>query len=240
MKIIIFFFCFALTFAQDKLFTPSTRNTCIGPGCFDNESDCEDTFILKDSDIKITFEDTSTQVGYPSNNWQIHINDKEITGEDNFKIKDLTAATTPFKIEAGAPDGSFIINSDGSTTLYAPIPYQEKTLTVSRSKTSSSLTALATMFLDDLPLGTYLVTFSAYIKHNEAGSQNEYVLVVDGVEIDHSSRFLNIPVIDTRVSIHTQAIITISSATSELELWASTSSGTLTFFRGSLSAILLS
>lgn len=72
------------------------------------------TMILKENNIRILFDDSSTTGTFPSNDWAININSPEDGGDSYYAIEDATALTTPFKIMAGAIDSSFVINSNGN------------------------------------------------------------------------------------------------------------------------------
>jgi hypothetical protein len=82
-----------------------------------------DTMRLRENNLRIHFEDTSASAAFPGNDWRIIINDTLNGGDNYFAIEDATAATIPFRIEAGAPgdairvakDGDVVIGSDTNT-----------------------------------------------------------------------------------------------------------------------------
>ena len=82
---------------------------CVGWDCISGEdfgSLGYKTLKLKQSTLRIQFEDTSTSLNTPTNGWQITINDPFYGGAEYFSITDLDGGTAPFKMEAGAPDSS--------------------------------------------------------------------------------------------------------------------------------------
>jgi hypothetical protein len=80
-------------------------NLCVGNGgCADGEAYGDAVIKIKDVNIRLLFEDASVGPGLASNDWQITINDSSGGTVERFSIEDITGATTPFTILAGAPD----------------------------------------------------------------------------------------------------------------------------------------
>jgi hypothetical protein len=94
----------------------------VGWNTVDGENFGYDTIRLKEDNLRIKFEDTSTAAGFPSNDWQLTANDSASGGMNYFAIDDVTAARTPFKVEAGAPTNSFHIGSTGRIGLRTATP----------------------------------------------------------------------------------------------------------------------
>jgi hypothetical protein len=95
---------------------------CIGTDCDCYESFELDTLRLKQNNLRLNFDDTSTNPGYPDNDWTIVINENNSGGANKFSIEDTTANKTPFTIIAGAPDNSFYLNSNGKLGLRTATP----------------------------------------------------------------------------------------------------------------------
>ena len=94
------------TIAEDLVVQGSE---CIGVDCLTTESFGSDTQRYKENNLRIHFDDTSDPKGvFSSNDWRIEINSISTGGDGYFSINDVTGATVPFLIEAGA----------GSNTLY--------------------------------------------------------------------------------------------------------------------------
>lgn len=91
----------------------ATSSSCVGTVCQDGEDFGYDTLRLRDDVIRIRFVDTSVTASFPTNDWQITINDDDTGTVDRFSIDDIDAGTTPFTVEAGAPTGSLYVASDG-------------------------------------------------------------------------------------------------------------------------------
>lgn len=100
-------------------------NGCVGPECGSAEYFADNTLKIKSTQPNILFEDTSPQGVAPSNDWQIQINNDLTENDNTFSINDVTAGTTPFTIEAGAPTESFYINSYGNLGIGTSFPVRE-------------------------------------------------------------------------------------------------------------------
>jgi hypothetical protein len=81
------------------------------------------TFILKENNLRILFDDSDDPAGtMPANDWQIEINSTSNGGDSYFAILDATNTTRPFNISAGAPDNSFFIASNGNIGIGTNVP----------------------------------------------------------------------------------------------------------------------
>lgn len=97
-------------------------STCTGFDCVDNESFGFDTLRLKENNLRIHFDDTSSSAGFPSNDWRIIANDSASGGANKFVIEDSTAARNPMTIEAGAPANSLYVDSGGDVGIQQSTP----------------------------------------------------------------------------------------------------------------------
>jgi hypothetical protein len=86
---------------------------CTGFDCVCNENFGFDTIRLKENNLRVHFDDTSSTASFPRNDWRIRINDSANGGASYFAIEDSTGGRTPFLIEAGAPSDSIRIDSSG-------------------------------------------------------------------------------------------------------------------------------
>jgi len=91
-------------------------SACIGLDCVNNENFGFDTIRLKENNLRIKFEDTSTG-SFPSNDWQLTANDSANGGENKFSIEDITGGRVPFTVLAGAPTNAMYIDSSGDVGL---------------------------------------------------------------------------------------------------------------------------
>jgi hypothetical protein len=94
---------------------------CFGFDCVNNESFGFDTIRLKENNLRIKFEDTSTGT-FPTNDWQLTANDSASGGASKFSIEDITGSKVPFTVTAGAATNSLFIDSTGRMGLRTSTP----------------------------------------------------------------------------------------------------------------------
>ncbi len=97
-------------------------SACVGLDCVNNENFGFDTIRLKENNLRIHFDDTSTQVGFPANDWRLVANDSASGGSSKFSIEDSTGARTPFTVTAGAATNSIFVDSTGRVGLRTSTP----------------------------------------------------------------------------------------------------------------------
>ena len=98
---------------------------CVGHDCSNGVSFGSDTIRLKENNLRIHFQDTSSSASFPGNDWRIIINDSTNGGEDHFSIEDSTGGNTVFKIIAGAPENSLYVDADGEVGVGTSTPKME-------------------------------------------------------------------------------------------------------------------
>ena len=86
---------------------------CVGFDCVNGESFGFDTGRYKENNLRVHFDDTSSSASFPRNDWRIVINDSSNGGANYFAIEDSSAGRVPFKVEAGAPTNSLIVEDSG-------------------------------------------------------------------------------------------------------------------------------
>jgi endosialidase-like protein len=94
---------------------------CVGLDCVNNESFGFDTIRLKENNLRIHFEDTSTS-GFPSNDWEIRINDQTSGGGNYFGVVDRNTGNLAFRVDAGAPTNAVKVDSTGRVGLRTQSP----------------------------------------------------------------------------------------------------------------------
>ena len=95
---------------------------CTGFDCVNNESFGFDTLRLKENNLRIHFDDTSTGAGFPANDWRIVANDTASGGASYLAIEDATAGNRVFSVSAGAPSNSLYVSSTGRIGLRTATP----------------------------------------------------------------------------------------------------------------------
>ena len=88
-------------------------SACIGFDCVNGESFGFDTIRLKENNLRIKFDDTSTAASFPRNDWQLTANDSANGGASKFSIDDISGNRTPFTVEANARSHSLYVDDGG-------------------------------------------------------------------------------------------------------------------------------
>ena len=97
-------------------------STCTGFDCVSSESFGFDTLRLKENNLRIHFDDTSSSASFPGNDWRIVINDSSNGGANYFGVEDSTAGRIPFRVEAGAPVNTLYVEADGDVGIKTANP----------------------------------------------------------------------------------------------------------------------
>ncbi|HKL09412.1 MAG TPA: T9SS type A sorting domain-containing protein [Bacteroidales bacterium] len=97
----------------------------VGSDCVDNEMFGFNTILLKENNVRMKFEDTSTSGSFPSNDWTLIANDSANEGDNYFAVEDATAVVIPFKLMAGAPANSLFVGSTGNVGIGTDNPMQK-------------------------------------------------------------------------------------------------------------------
>jgi len=98
---------------------------CVGNDCVNGENFGFDTVRLKENNLRIKFQDTSSSASFPTNDWQLTANDSSNGGANKFSIDDVTGSKTPFTVEAGAPTNALYVDSNGNVGLTTANPVVE-------------------------------------------------------------------------------------------------------------------
>lgn len=97
-------------------------STCTGLDCINNESFGFDTFRLKENNLRIHFDDTSSSAGFPANDWRIIANDSASGGANYFAIEDSASTRIPLRIEAGGPANQLYLDATGNVGIGQSAP----------------------------------------------------------------------------------------------------------------------
>ena len=102
---------------------------CVGLDCVVNEAFGFDTIRLKENNTRISFNDTSTTVGFPTNDWTIRANSSASGGGSFLAFVDRGASengdevgTILFEVDAGAPANALKVDSTGRVGLRTAAP----------------------------------------------------------------------------------------------------------------------
>jgi hypothetical protein len=101
---------------------------CTGLDCVNNENFGFDTIRLKENNTRLQFDDTSSTVGFATNNWQIRANAQPSGGASFLAFVDQGATgnsetgTIVFQVDAGAPANSLRVSSIGNVGIGTATP----------------------------------------------------------------------------------------------------------------------
>lgn len=95
---------------------------CVGLDCVNGESFGFDTIRLKENNLRIKAEDTSTTAGFPTTDWQLTFNDSASGGSNKFSVEDITGAKVPMTITGGASTNSIFVDSTGRVGFRTSAP----------------------------------------------------------------------------------------------------------------------
>ena len=89
-------------------------SACIGQDCVNGESFGFDTIRIKENNLRIKAQDTSSTASFPTQDWQITFNDSSNGGQNKYSIDAIApVANTPFTIEAGSANSNHFYMDDG-------------------------------------------------------------------------------------------------------------------------------
>jgi hypothetical protein len=97
-------------------------SACMGFDCVNGENFGFDTLRLKENNLRIHFQDTSSSGSFPTRDWRISINDTANGGANKFSIEDADVGRTPFTIMADAPSNALFISNSGRLGLGTSTP----------------------------------------------------------------------------------------------------------------------
>jgi hypothetical protein len=102
---------------------------CVGLDCVNNEAFSFDTIRLKENNTRISFNDTSTTAGFPTDDWTIRANSSASGGASFLAFVDRGASengdevgTIVFEVDAGAPANALKVDSSGRVGLRTATP----------------------------------------------------------------------------------------------------------------------
>ncbi|MEM1177151.1 MAG: tail fiber domain-containing protein [Acidobacteriota bacterium] len=108
---------------EDDLIVKGSQ--CLGGNCTDSEAFGFDTLRLRENNLRIYFDDTSSTASFPSNDWQIVANSSNNNGLSFLGIEDATAGNYPFRIEAGAGADALYVEDGGGVGIGTSNPERQ-------------------------------------------------------------------------------------------------------------------
>ncbi len=98
------------------------NSICTGIDCNNGENFGFDTLRLRENNLRIHFDDTSSSASFPSSDWRIVINDTSNGGRNYFGIEHANSNQLPLFIEAGAANNALFLGANGRVGLGTSLP----------------------------------------------------------------------------------------------------------------------
>jgi hypothetical protein len=122
-------------------------SNCVGLDCVNNESFSFDTIRMRENNLRIKFDDTSTSSGFPSNDWALQANETPSGGASRFMLVDDTAGRAPFSVFAGAPVNALVVTAGGEVRAARFVSQAVATENATAADGNAVLEALRTLDL---------------------------------------------------------------------------------------------
>ncbi|MEM6455356.1 MAG: tail fiber domain-containing protein [Acidobacteriota bacterium] len=100
-------------------------SACVGNDCVNGENFGFDTVRLKENNLRLHFDDTSSSASFPSNDWRIVANDSSNGGASYLAFEDATAGRQVFRVEAAAPSNALVVDDGGRIGVGTGTPVVE-------------------------------------------------------------------------------------------------------------------
>lgn len=98
---------------------------CVGFDCVNGESFGFDTIRLKENNIRLHFQDTSSSASFPTADWRLIANDSSNGGANKFALEDSDASRQTFVVEQGAPANALYMSDSGDLGIGTANPVVE-------------------------------------------------------------------------------------------------------------------
>ena len=108
---------------------------CVGNDCVAEEAFGFDTIRLKENNLRLHFQDTSSSASFPPNDWRIIINDSTNGGASYFGVEDSSAGRIPFRVSAGARNHALFVDSQGDVGIGTSTPATDIDIKIGDSPT---------------------------------------------------------------------------------------------------------
>jgi|GEM_PF-6140768 len=100
-----------LTISDDLMVQGSL---CVGLDCAFSEVFAFDTIRLKENNLRVHFQDTSSSGSFPSTDWRLVANDSTNGGANRFSIENATSGSVPLTVLADAQDNALVLDGQGA------------------------------------------------------------------------------------------------------------------------------
>ena len=101
------------------------NSLCVGFDCVNGETFNADTIRLKENNLRIHVDDTSSIAGFPNQDWRLEFNSQNSGGGEYFRVIDATANRNIMTLEANAPSNSLVVDDGGRVGMGTANPVVE-------------------------------------------------------------------------------------------------------------------
>jgi len=108
---------------------------CVGLDCVASPSFGFDTVILRENNLRLLFDDTSTAASFPRTDWRLTANASANGGASKFVIEDASAGREVFTVTAGARANALFVDSQGDVGIGTSTPATDIDIKVGDSPT---------------------------------------------------------------------------------------------------------
>jgi len=98
---------------------------CVGFDCVNGESFGFDTIRMKENNIRLHFQDTSSSASFPTADWRLVANDSSNGGANKFALEDSDAGRQTFIVQQGARANALVVDSQGDIGIGTGNPVVE-------------------------------------------------------------------------------------------------------------------
>ncbi len=95
---------------------------CVGNDCPSNPNFGFDTQRFQENNLRVHFDDTSTILSFPRNDWRIITNDSANGGGAYWAVEDATAGRQVLRVNAGARANALFVDAQGDVGLGTSTP----------------------------------------------------------------------------------------------------------------------
>ena len=96
-------------------------SACIGQDCVNGESFGFDTLRLKENNLRLHFQDTSTSASFPTVDWRITANDSSNGGANYLAVENVDGGIVPFRIKSTAPNNALVVSNSIGIGTATPV-----------------------------------------------------------------------------------------------------------------------
>ena len=98
---------------------------CVGLDCVNGESFGFDTIRMKENNLRLHAQDTSSSASFPTVDWRLTFNESSNGGLNKFSVDSVDNSASPFTVEFGASTNALYVEADSDIGLGTKDPVVE-------------------------------------------------------------------------------------------------------------------